>query len=73
MEFLTEQEELWARMLVEVLADQGIPTAVKPVYGAAFALKTGRQDLLQIYVPAEHLAKARDLAEALFSAAPEED
>ena len=65
---LTEKEEMWARMLLEVLEDNHIPCTSLPVYGAGFALKTGTQDRLKVYVPSEYLAQATALVEALFSA-----
>ena len=65
---LTEKEEIWARMLMEVLKDNSIPCASEPVHGAGFALKTGMQDSLRIFVPSEKLVQARELLEALFSA-----
>ena len=40
-EFLTEKEEMWARMLMEVLKDNGIPYAVESVYGAGLVLRGG--------------------------------
>ena len=65
---LTEKEEMWARMLMEALKDNGVVCTSVPVHGAGFALKTGMQDSLRIFVPAEQLAQAKELQEALFSA-----
>ena len=65
---LVEKEEMWARMLMEVLKDNGIACTSVPVHSAGFALKTGMQDSLRIFVPAEQLAQAKELQEALFSA-----
>ena len=65
---LVEKEEMWARMLMEVLKDNGVACTSVPVHGAGFALKTGMQDSLRIFVPAEKLSQARELLEALFSA-----
>ena len=65
---LLEKEEMWAQMLMQVLEDHHVPCASLPVYGAAFALKTGSQDRLKVYVSSEHLSQARALAEELFSA-----
>ncbi len=67
-EFLAEKEEMWARMLIEVLEDNHIPCTALPVHGAAFALKTGMQECLKIYVPSHHLQQAQELLHALFSA-----
>ena len=72
---LVEKEELWARMLMEVLEDNQIPCASLPVLGAGFALKTGSQERLRIFVPAACQTQATELYEALFSAEilPEEE
>ena len=65
---LTEKEEMWARMLLNVLEDHEIPCASLPVYGAGFAMRTGMQDSLQVFVPSEKLAPASELMQELFSA-----
>ena len=65
---LVEKEEMWARMLLEVLEDNAIPCTTLPVHGAGFSLKTGLQDSLQIFVPAAYLPQALELVDALFSA-----
>lgn len=73
---LTEKEEMWARMLIQVLEDHHISCAALPVHGAGFSIKTGIQDSLRVYVPAEHLPQATELLEELFSSEsilPEEE
>lgn len=65
---LIEKEEMWAKMLMQVLEDNGVPCAALPVYGAGFALKTGVMERLKVFVPANYLPQATALAEALFSA-----
>lgn len=67
---LTEKEEMWAHMLAQVLDDNHVPYVTMPVHGAGFSLKTGMQDCLRIYVPAEALPQATDLLQELFSAEP---
>lgn len=64
---LTEREPMWAQMLMEVLEDNNIPCASLPIYGAALALKGGKQECLRVYVPSEHLQQASELLEILFS------
>ncbi len=64
---LAEKDEMWARMLMEVLQDNGINCAAKPVYGAAVTLKAGKQDRLQIYVPSDKLDEAKNPYAILFS------
>jgi hypothetical protein len=65
---LVEKEEMWAKMLMQVLEDNHVPCAALPVYGAGFSLKTGIQDRLKVYVPVDNLPQATELVEELFSA-----
>ena len=65
---LLEKEEMWAKMFIQVLEDNNIPFATVPVYGAGFSMRTGIQERLKVFVPAENLAQAAELAEELFSA-----
>ena len=67
---LTEQEEMWARMLIQVLEDNGSSCTTLPVYGAGFSIKTGMQDSLKVFVPSEKLSQAEELLQELFSAEP---
>ena len=67
---LTEQGEMWAKMLMQVLKDNDIVCTALPVYGAGFAAKTGRMDSWKIYVPAAHLPQATQLLDELFHAEP---
>ena len=72
---LTTQESMWASMLMDVLADNGITATALPVFGAGLALKAGMQEQLRIYVPQECLSQAQELLDALFNSefAPDED
>jgi hypothetical protein len=65
---LEEKEEMWAQMLMDVLQDNQIPCTSLPVYGAGFAARTGMQERLKVFVPAQHLPQATELLQALFSA-----
>ena len=65
---LIEKEEMWARMLIEILEDNHIPCASLPVHGAGLSIKTGMQERLKVYVPEECFCQATELLEALFSA-----
>ena len=65
---LVEKEEMWAKMLMQVLEDNHVPCAALPVYGAGFSIKTGIQDRLKVYVPVDNLPQATELVEELFSA-----
>ena len=65
---LTEKEEMWARMLMQVLEDHQISCTAIPVQGAGFSIRTGTRDSLRVYVPAKNLAQASGLLEELFSA-----
>lgn len=71
--FLIEKEEIWGRMLLEVLRDNSIPCVAEPVYGAGQVWRTGMQEWLRIYVPEDCHDKASDLVEELFSAEFQED
>ena len=64
---LTEKEAMWARMLREVLADNGVPCVALPVYGAGMTLRAGVQERLQICVPAKDKPRAEELMNELFS------
>ena len=66
-EHLVTKEEMWAKMLIEVLEDNEIPCTAIPVYGAGLVIRTGKQEELQIYVPKEYLPQAQALCEELFS------
>ena len=59
---------MWARMLMEVLTDNGIPCATRSTYGAALVIRAGMHERLKIYVPSECFEKASELADELFSA-----
>lgn len=65
---LTEEDEMWAKMLMEVLENNKIPCVARPVYGAGFTIKTGVQERLKVYIPSECLPKATELLQELFSA-----
>lgn len=65
---LVEKEEMWAKMLMQVLEDNNVPCAALPVYGAGFTIKTGTQERLKVYVSPEYLPQATALVEELFSA-----
>lgn len=65
---LTEKEEMWARMLMQVLEDNEIPCSALPVHGAGMVVKTGMQESLRVFVPERCLAEATELLQALFSA-----
>ena len=68
-ELLLETEEMWAKMLMEVLDDNEIPHAAKPVYGAGLVIRAGMQERLEVYVPKKYFEQAKALADALFSEA----
>ena len=71
---LTEKEEMWARMLMEVLEDNGVHCAALPVYGAGFSVHTGLQERWNVFVSAGDLPRTEDLLQELFSVedSPEE-
>lgn len=65
-ELLAEKETMWAEMLGQVLRDNGIQYVTIPVNGAELSLKTGLQDRLKIYVPADKKLQATSLLSELF-------
>ena len=64
---LVEKEEMWAKMLMQVLKDNNVPCAAVPVFGAGLSIKAGMQERLRVYVPSENLLLAKELVEELFS------
>lgn len=64
--FLAEKEEMWARMLMEVLEGHGISCVGQPVYGAGLVIKAGMGERLQVYVPRDRYGEAQELMEGLF-------
>ncbi len=64
---LTEKEEIWAKMLLQVLEDDDIPCTALPVYGAGVVMKTGMQERLKVYVPNASKSIAKDLMNELFN------
>lgn len=65
-EMLVEKEAMFAQMVTQVLQDNEIPCTVLPVNGAGFAIKTGVQERVRVYVPAERLKQAKELLYELF-------
>lgn len=64
---LVEKEEMWAKMLMQVLQDNNVSCAAVPVFGAGLSIKTGMRERLKVYVPLENLHRATELVEELFS------
>lgn len=66
-ERLAVKEEMWAKMLMEVLSDHHIPCLSQPVYGAGMSIRSGKMEELIVYVPRQNLPQAQQLLEELFS------
>ena len=66
-ELLIEKDAMWAEMLMQVLKDNDIPCVAIPVYGAGLIMKTGRQERLKVYVPAECAKYGAELLQELFN------
>ena len=64
---LIEKEEMWARMLAEVLTDNDIPCVMRSVYGAGLVIRAGMQERIKVYVPSECAENAKELVNELFS------
>ena len=65
--FLTEKDEMWAKMLMEILKNHKIPCSAVPVHGAGVAVRAGIPEQLKIYVPESQRREAEELTEELFS------
>lgn len=71
-ELLGTMDEVWAKMFMEVLKDNGIPCTSMPVFGYALTAKTGGSDARKIFVPAIFGEQAKALLEELYSGNGEE-
>ena len=69
---LEAMDEIWAKMLMEVLKDNHIPCTAKPVFGFALTAKTGGSDCWNIFVPSKDVERAKELVDELFSGGGEE-
>ena len=65
--FLIEKEEIWAKMLIDVLKSNGIPCATRSVHGAGMVVRAGKTEWIRIYVPEESFQRASELTGELFS------
>lgn len=66
--FLDERDVIFARMLLDMLRDNGIECFHQPVMGAALAMRTAPgNERYRLYVPYEKLPEARELMEAYFN------
>lgn len=63
---LVEREGVWARMLIEVLKDNGIPAAGIPLIGAGLTMRAGMQERYRVLVPEECLEKAAGILREIF-------
>ena len=70
-ELLTEQPQLWADILMQVLRENGVPCISKPVYGAGLAVSAGLQERMKVYVAPGSLPQAQELLEDLLAPADE--
>ncbi len=64
---LIEKEEMWAKMLAEVLSDNDIPCVMRSVYGAGLVIRAGMQERIKVYVPSECIESATEFVNELFS------
>ena len=65
--FLTEIEEPWAQMLMEMLEKNGIASVGFSVHGAGLVTMTGVREKRKVHVPAERLEAAEDILRAFFT------
>ena len=72
--FLVEKEQIWSGMLADVLKQENIPYVTKNVLGAGLAIKVGyMNERVRFYVMYQHLEKAREITEELFSRPDSDD
>ncbi len=64
--FVTERDEMWAKMFLEILQDQKIPCTAVPTCGAVMAMKAGKTERLKLYVPYAKWEQARELLRETF-------
>ena len=64
---LTEQESMWAEMLVQILKYNSIACTTMPVYGTGMVMKTGIQERLKVYIQQKDMETAKKLLCELFA------
>ncbi len=65
--FLCEQDDLCAKMLMEIFRDNEITPIYFPVLGSGVTMKTGKTERYKIYVPYEKMESAHDLMKSYIS------
>lgn len=65
--FVTEKEEMWAKMFMDLLKDQGIACTSLPAVGTGMTMKAGVMERWKIYVPYEALNQALELLKEAFT------
>lgn len=66
---LTQQPGIFARMLLDVLEQNGIEAVSQATQGATGIFSNMNMEIYRIYVPLERLDQAGELRDELFSAA----
>lgn len=64
--FIVEKEEMWARMFLEILKDNDIPSTNLSSVGAGMVIKAGVPNRIKVYVPYEKLDLAQELLRQAF-------
>lgn len=64
--FLVEKEEMWAKMLQEILEDNGVHPISHDALDVVWVMRGGERNRCCIYVPFRHLELARELMQAAF-------
>jgi len=65
--YLTDQQQIWAEMLEEVLRQNGIPFLIRRTLGAGLAMSAGAMlECHRIYVPFAELDRALAIVDELF-------
>jgi hypothetical protein len=61
---VTLPNEIEARLLAQRLDEEGIPSVIKPLGGGYGVLGVTQFISHRVYVPQEHLSRAKEIAEA---------
>lgn len=64
--FLVEKEDMWAKMLVEILEDNGVHPVCQDALDVVMVIRGGAKSRQSIYVPYRHWELAQELMQAAF-------
>ena len=64
--FLVEKEDMWARMLLEILEDNGVHPISHDATDVVWVMRGGEKSRQCIYVPFRHWQLAQELMQTAF-------